>query len=200
MPKAIHVTVAKPKKGGAVFRAPLGTPLPTSATEDLNEAFKDLGYISTDGVVNSNSPESESISAWGGDVVYTYPKSKTDTFKMKLIEALNTEVLKTVYGNDNVTGDLETGLSIQANNNPQEASCFVIDTILRGNVLQRLVLPNASVTAVGDITYADGTVLGYETTLTAALDDDGNTHYDYRIQGDTGKAQKPAASESGVTE
>lgn len=200
MPKAIHVTVAKPKKGGAVFRAPLGTPLPTSAKDELDIAFKDLGYISTDGVVNSNSPESESISAWGGDVVYTYPKSKTDNFKMTLIEALNPEVLKTVYGDENVTGDLENGLSIKANNNQQEPSCFVIDTILRGNVLQRLVLPNASVTAVGDITYADGTVLGYETTLTAALDDDGNTHYDYRIQGDTGKAQKPAADESEVPE
>lgn len=183
MPKAIHVTVAKPKKGGAVFRAPLGTPLPASARDELNEAFRSLGYISTDGVVNSNSPESESISAWGGDVVYTYPKSKTDTFKMTLIEALNPEVLKTVYGDANVTGNLETGLSVKANNDPQEASCFVIDTILRGNVLKRTVIPNASVTAVGDITYADGTVLGYETTLTAALDDDGNTHYEHLVKG-----------------
>ena len=49
MAKAIHVTVAKPKKGGAVFRAPLGTPLPTSATEVLNEAFQGLGYISING-------------------------------------------------------------------------------------------------------------------------------------------------------
>lgn len=183
MPKAINVTVAKPKKGGAVFRAPLGTPLPTSAKDELNEAFKDLGYISTNGVVNSNSPEVENFLAWGGDVVFTDQKSKTDTFKMTLIEALNIEVLKTVYGDNNVTGDLKTGISIKANNDPQEASCYVIDTIQRGNVLQRLVLPNASVTAVGDITYADGTLLGYETTLTAALDDEGSTHYDYRVDG-----------------
>ena len=183
MPKAIHVTVAKPKKGGAIFRAPLGMALPTSASAELNEAFKSLGYISTDGVVNSNSPESESISAWGGDVVYTYPKSKSDTFKLTLIEALNIEVLKTVYGDENVTGDLETGLTVKANNSQQEASCFVIDTILRGNVLKRTVIPNASVTAVGDITYADGSVLGYETTLTAALDEAGNTHYEYLVNG-----------------
>lgn len=186
MPKAIHVTVAKPKKGGAVFRAPLGTALPTSAGEALNEAFKGLGYISSDGVVNSNSPESESISAWGGDVVYTYPKSKADTFKLTLIEALNPEVLKAVYGDGNVTGTLETGLTVKANNDQQEASCFVIDTILRGNVLKRTVIPNASVTGVGDITYADGTVLGYETTLTAALDEDGNTHYEYLVKGGEG--------------
>ncbi len=186
MPKAIHVTVAKPKKGGAVFRAPLGTALPTTAAASLNEAFQSLGYISSDGVVNSNSPESESVSAWGGDVVYTVTKSKSDTFKMKLIEALNPEVLKAVYGDDNVTGTLETGLSVKANNNPQEASCFVIDTVLRGNVLKRTVIPIASVTGVGDITYADGTVLGYETTLTAELDEDGNTHYEYLVKGGEG--------------
>ena len=46
---ATNVTVGKPKVGGAVHWAPLGTALPTSATEALNAAFVDLGYVSEDG-------------------------------------------------------------------------------------------------------------------------------------------------------
>lgn len=190
MPKRLNVTVAKPKKGGAVFRAPLGTPLPADAKEALNEAFCSLGYISTEGVTNANSPESESVKAWGGETVYTYQKEKADTFKMTLIEALNPEVLKAVYGDANVTGTLETGLVVTANNDEQAECAFVIDTVLRAGVLKRIVIPAAAVTAVGEVKYADESVLGYETTLTATPDEAGNTHYEYSVN-------KPAGTQGG---
>ena len=46
MADAKNVTAAKPKVGGAVWRAPLGTTLPTDAKTALDKAFKSLGYIS----------------------------------------------------------------------------------------------------------------------------------------------------------
>lgn len=176
-----HVTAGKPKVGGAIYRAPLGTTLPTDASTTLDAAYKNLGFVSEDGVTNSNSPESDEIKAWGGDTVLSLQTAKPDTFKYTLIEALNPEVLKYVYGDDNVSGSLQSGLTITANSNDQEANIIVIDMVLNSGTLKRIVIPEGKVSEVGDIVYQDGGAVGYETTLTALPDSYGNTHYEYLL-------------------
>lgn len=175
-----NVTTGKPKAGGAVFRAPAGTQLPTDATTALSDAFKNLGYISEDGVTNSSSIESEEIKAWGGDTVASPQTGKTDTFQLSMIESLNVEALKAYFGDENVEGtNIKTGLTVNCNSKELKESVWVIEMIATGNIPHRIVIPKAKPSELEDITYVDNEAAGLGMTLTALPDDEGNTHYEY---------------------
>lgn len=174
-----NVTAAKPKVGGAIYYAPIGTTLPTDAITALAQAYVELGYASEDGVTNGNSPESDVIKAWGGDTVLTLMTNREDTFSLTLIEAMKEDVLKLVYGSANVSGEFATGISVSANAKDLEDHVFVIEMILKNNAVKRVVIPNGRITEIGEVTYSDSDAVGYEITITCQADENGNMHYEY---------------------
>ena len=174
-----NVTIGKPKTTGAISCAPLGTALPTDATTALDTAFKVLGYASDDGVTNDGSISTEKTKAWGGDVVLDSQTEKNDYFKMKLIEATNVEVLKVVHNDANVSGTLETGITVKANREEPVERVWVIDMVLKNGGVKRIVIPKGKITTRDEIVYSDKSPIGYGITIAAAPDTSGNTHYEY---------------------
>lgn len=176
---ATNVTNAQPAVGGAVSVAPLGTTVPTTADGSLNQAFVGLGYISDEGATNTITRDMTDIKAWGGDTVLALQNSKDDKFKMTFLESMNLNVLKVVHGDTKVTGVLSTGITVTESSLELEAHAWVIDMILRGNALKRIVIPNGKVTSIEEISYADSDATGLGIEITAMPDSSGNTHYEY---------------------
>lgn len=176
---ASNVTAGKPNPVGAIFAAPKGTTLPTDTSTALNSAFKCLGYVSDAGLKNSTGIESKDIKAWGGDTVLNVQTSKEDKFSFKLIEVLNEDVLKFVYGSSNVAGSLATGLTVKVNSDEVPEVALVIDMILRDSTAKRIVVPDCKISEIADIEYTDSDAVGYDTKVTCMPDASGNYHYEY---------------------
>lgn len=185
-----NVSVGKPKVAGAVYRAPVGTTLPTDATSTLNQAFKGVGYVSEDGVTNTISKTTQKIKEWGGAVVLVTQTESSDQVKMKLIESLNEEVLKAVFGDSNVSGSLASGITVTVDGDEAEEYAWVIDMVLRNSGVKRLVFPSMALVALGDIVYKSDTAIAYDCTFEATPDGSGNTHYEYikRAAGSSGSS------------
>ena len=98
----------------------------------------------------------------------------------ELLESLNPNVLDTVYGTANVTYDGGAGtITVEANADQLEDQVYVIDMVLKGGALKRIVIPVGSLSEVGEIVYKKNEAIGYEITLEALPDASGNTHYEY---------------------
>ena len=180
MPNAAYVSTGKPKTTGAVYRAPLGTTLPTDASTALAGAFVELGFVSEDGVTNNNTPDSDTVKDWGGQTVLVLQNEKPDEWTLTLIEALNPNVLKTVYGDSRVIYNEGAGtITVQATADQLADKVYVIDMVMKGGALKRVVIPIGSLSEVGEIVYKGDEAVGYELTLAALPDSSGVTHYEY---------------------
>jgi len=183
-----NVSAGKPAIGGAVYVAPVGTSMPTNASSTLGSAFTGLGYISDDGLTNEHSPESDVVKAWGGDVVLTVNEGTEDKFTFKLIEILDVNVLKFVFGDSNVTGNLATGITLTVKGSIPETKSLVVDMVLRDKALKRIVIPNAQISEVAEVEYTDSDAVGYEVTVMALPDDNGTTHTEYILRTASGQS------------
>ncbi len=174
-----NVSAVKPAVGGGVWIAPEGTTLPTDASTALASAWKSLGYIDENGVTRGIEKDTTTVNAWGGDVVAVLSNKKTETFQFKCIEPDNLDVLGLTFGS--ATGALATGITVQSTAAQDTAHAMVISTLLKDGIKQRICIPSAVVTAVGNVQYVDNAVLGFDLTLTAIADSNGVTAYEYMV-------------------
>lgn len=174
-----NVSVGKPKAGGAIFRAPIGTTLPVNATAALPEAFVCLGLCSEDGLVETEERSTEKHNAWGSDAVGMSQTSYSKRFKFTPLET-SKEVLETRYGTTNVVvSEDDSGIEVHHNAKTLDHFAWVFEIVLENNRVLRRVLSDGQVTEVGDVSYVDGQLIGYELTLDTYPDSAGDYVVDY---------------------
>ena len=186
-PAVANVIQGKPLTTGGVLRGAVGTALPTDASTAPASGFKALGYVGDAGLTEQIGRTTNKIRAWGGDVVKVTQSEFSVTYTFTLYEALNDEVQKAVYGDDNVTTTPATTTagtlrSVKINDEVNAHAPWIFD-MKDGKAKIRIVVPDGQITEVGDVTYDDGGVIGYAVTLEAFKDTSGNQAYHYLDDG-----------------
>lgn len=178
MPAVANVAIGKPRVGGAIFRAPAGTALPTDASTALASAFVEQGYVSDEGVSRAITKSFASKKAWGGDEVASTKTEETVRVTFALIEANNPSSLRAKYGEGAVT--VTDGLTAIAYAGAEtDAGVWVIDMEYNG-VLRRLVFGNAKdVTEDFTQTYADEELIELPFELAVTKDATGLFFHEY---------------------
>lgn len=166
-----NVTFSKPfddsDRSGYIWVAPANTALPTDANTKLDDQYVGLGYISEDGLTEPAALElADGIVAAGGDTVAQGDPTFNKTWTGTCIEALNTDMLKTAYGANNVSGTGGTFSYAEKAITP-EHHVIVIDELLSGNRRRRSVMADATFVITGDITHVHTDLMGFEFTITA---------------------------------
>ena len=171
-----NVTVGKPLIAGAVYRAPVGTTLPTAADATLDEAFAPVGYISDEGLRWSYSGDGDVIRAWGRDVVARPAGVVDDVASFQMLETVNEEAVRAFWGDD-ARSVITGGYALQVGVPSPVQYSWVIDMLLpqkNGPAViwpnprvRRIVIPMASVRDREEISYQDSELVAYGLSLKA---------------------------------
>lgn len=148
---------------GAVSYAPTSIAAPTDSLTALPAEWRDVGYISEDGVVETRDRSTDTIIAWqNADTVRTVVTEASMTVQFTMIET-NPNSIELFYGRPVFTSDGSVEI------NPADSGgrrSMVVD-YADGDDMVRLYLPEAELTDIGDHTLASGEAAGYDVTLTA---------------------------------
>lgn len=174
---ASNVVAGVPLATGGILIGALTAAAPTTAVSTLT-GFTAAGYIGEDGVTETNERSTDRIRAWGGDTVKVVQTEHNVSYQFTFLETLNADVLKAVYGDANVTTTAATASTgtlhkVLVNSSTLPHRSYVFE-LKDGDAKIRIYVPDGQITEVGDITYSDSEVIGYQVTVEAFADASGN--------------------------
>ena len=151
------------------------TAAPTDASTALDAGFNALGYVGEDGLTEATERSTDKVRAWGGDTVKVLQTDFAVTYTFTLIETLNGDVLKAIYGDGNVTTTAASSSkgalhAVKINSETLPRKAFVFE-VKDGEARIRIHVPNGQITEVGEVTYSDSEVVGYAVTVEAFRDE-----------------------------
>lgn len=172
--------VAKPVNvtGGIKF-APIGTVTPTDPTSVLNAAFKELGYVTEDGLKLSHDASDDKIKVWGGVTIRTIRSDYSATITGTLLSTLDVDVLKTVFG-DNQVQQKSGFIAIKHTSDIAPEKVYIIETKdASTGGRKRYVVPKGQITVSGDVNLSHKEITGFEITIEALADKDGVCYWEF---------------------
>lgn len=178
-----RVAAGRPRVGGGLYRAPLGTPLPTDSTTPLAAAYVPLGPISEDGIQPSRDTSTEKVKEWDGSTLAKLLSDESRTFEALLYGVLDPDVLEFVFGEANVTITPATSTSgtkiAVVDKGGQLDDCVLVFEMVHKGVKQRKILPVCSATCTGEENYVPGGLRGYTLEFEATKDASGAFTYEF---------------------
>ncbi len=171
---------------GYAFWAPLGTTYEPAMVKSrtVPAGFKPLGFIDSDGIVNSRSADATEEQDMNGTTVVVLKTGYTETYQQKFMERTE-ETLKLNFGQSNVSRDTASGVQTVRHNASFDATGFMLlyryisretDTAYE---YTDEVVPNAKVKELGDVTKAGNALYKLDSTISALPDAKGNNAYEY---------------------
>lgn len=173
------IAITKQFPGGVLFVAPAGTPLPTNATDKLDEAFKNVADLNKDGITTSTDMDTTDIDDMDGKTAASFIASYSEKVQFTMLETTAT-VLRTRYGSNRVIANGEDVTSYTTGMPNAEHISIVAELLLEGmNKKQRKVFPDAILTDSDDVQYHAGDAITYSVTFNTFPDKQGNNSYNY---------------------
>jgi len=184
---ASNVVVGKPLATGGILVAPLGTPLPVDDTEPLDAAFQPVGYVADAGLEKDEKREADTIKAWGGDTIAAIQKSYGVEWKFGLAEYLSVVAQRALYGDANViatpaTASVGAKLHVIGTSTPAPHKSWVFEMFHDVQRI-RIVVPDAQITDIGDVSFKDAEIAQNPVTLTSFPGPDGAYFHEYADDG-----------------
>ena len=150
---------------GAVSVGPPGSPAPTSANSPIPPGYVDVGYISSDGIEESYSEDTQEITAWqGATVVRKSIKQSTAELKFTMIETSGM-TLELYHKGSHVVPDGAGGWQLDVRGPNADPRSFIID-VIDGMKVIRIYVPNGEVSERGAAKYVSDDAVSYEVTVT----------------------------------
>jgi hypothetical protein len=156
---------------GGVRVAPVGTTAPATSIATYAAGWTELGYISEDGITESNSSDATEIKAFqGGVTVRKVISSSETTFAFTIIET-NKDVWALYYPGSTfatATGTTTATIKVPA----ADPRAFAFD-VVDGARHYRILVPKGEISERGDLVYKNDEAVGYEFTMTCYPASDG---------------------------
>lgn len=156
---------------GMAFHAPAGTALPAYPGAELDEAWKEIGAVSEDGISYGMNHSLTPLRNWAKEIERLMSADGDATIKAPFMDTTK-ETLETIFGAENVVTTAATsshGALISITIGPDtmpDAEAFLF-LMKDGDDMIMIGSERAHVTAVDDITFAPNNAIIWNATISS---------------------------------